>query len=324
MGRGPGKPGPFLLPGSRAWPVCAPALIWPLAKGVWWLTYDGLGPLAEGEQSGPGNFHGGNKMRIIIAASLIGAAFLPAQAMAASPFDGTWKEDIASAKIAQAKPDAYLLKDGSFSCKSCTPPYTIKADGSDQAVSGNPYLDTVSVNASDQHGVVITDKKNGKTIETITFKIASDGKTINVDFNGTSDNGASYSGQGGLKRVAMGPQGSEPISGSWMRTGLTNTSDNLVTVTYRVDGDTLTMTDPTGDGFTAKMDGTEVPYKGNPGVTTVSVKKMGARTILETDMRDGKVIETVRSTVSGGGNSMTVVDDNKMAHRVTTFKANKT
>jgi hypothetical protein len=108
-----------------------------------------------------------------------------------------------------------------------------------------------------------------------------------------------------------------------MRTGLTNASADLVTVTYKVDSDTLTMTDPTGDAFTAKMDGTEAPYKGNAGITTVSVKKTGPRTILETDMRDGKTVETVKSTVARDGNTITVVDNDKLHHRVTTYKANK-
>jgi len=262
-------------------------------------------------------------MRIVIVTGMLCATLLPAQAMADSPFDGTWKEDIASAKIAQAKPDAFLLKDGNFTCKSCIPSYTVKADGSDQPISGNPNVDMVSVTASDPRNVVLTDKKNGKTIETITFKVAADDKAVEVDFTGTSTNGASYSGQGGLKRVAKGPGGSGPISGSWMRTAMKNASDSLATVTYKVDGDTLTMTDPTGDNFTAKMDGAEVPYTGNPGINTVSVKKMGARTLLETDMRDGKVYETVRATVARDGKAMTVVESNKMAHRVTTFKANK-
>ncbi|HEX3432356.1 MAG TPA: hypothetical protein VHT03_15885 [Rhizomicrobium sp.] len=261
-------------------------------------------------------------MRTMIAAGLLGVALVPGMALADSPFDGTWKEDVASAKMAQ-EPDVYLLKNGTFSCKSCVPSYSVKADGTDQPVSGSPYYDTISVNASDQHNIVLTEKKGGKTIETLTFKVAPDDKTINVDFSGTSANGTSYNGTGGLKRVAKGPKGSGAISGSWMRTGLSNASDSLVTVTYKVDGDTLTMSDPTGDTYTAKMNGTEAPVKGNPGVTTVSVKKLGSRTMMETDMRDGKVIETVRSTVGSNGKTMTVVDTDKLRHRTTTYKATK-
>jgi hypothetical protein len=259
---------------------------------------------------------------MLIAAGLLGAALLPLNAFADSPFDGTWKEDVSSMKASKT-PDVMVLKDGMFSCKTCTPPYTVKADGSDQSVAGNPYMDTVAVNASDPHKLVLTEKKNGKTMETLTFKVAPDNKTVDVDFTGTSENGTSFSGKGGLKRVAEGPQGSGPISGSWTRTGLTNASDSLVTATYKVNGDTLTMTDPTGDSYAAKMDGSDAPEKGNPGVTSVSVKKEGARTLMETDMRDGKVVETVKSTVAPDGKSMSVVDSNKLTHRTTTYKADK-
>src|ERR1700688_3293997 len=106
----------------------------------------------------------GNEMRNFVAAAVLCAAFVPVHAMAASPLDGTWKQDIASIKMSQ-KPDAYVLMDGMFTCKTCVPPYTVKADGSDQPVSGNPYIDMVAVNASDVHNVVLTDKKNGKTTE---------------------------------------------------------------------------------------------------------------------------------------------------------------
>ncbi|MGH6887796.1 MAG: hypothetical protein ACREHF_01115 [Rhizomicrobium sp.] len=261
-------------------------------------------------------------MRMLITAALLGAALVPVQAMAASPFDGTWKEDVTSAKMTQ-EPDSMVLKDGMYTCKSCVPSYTVKADGTDQPVSGDPYYDTVSVNASDQHNVVVTEKKGGKTMETVTFKVAPDDKSIDVDFSGVGTNGASYNGTGGLKRVAKGPKGSEPISGSWMRTGLTNVSDNIVTVTYKVSGDTLTMTDPTGDSFTATMNGTKAPYKGNPGVTDVRVRKLGANSIMETDLRDGKDVETIRSTVEKDGTTMKVVDSDKLHHRTTTYKATK-
>ena len=38
------------------------------------------------------------------------------------------------------------------------------------------------------------------------------------------------------------------------------------------------------------MDGTEAPYRGDPGTTRVSVKKISDHALEETDKRDGKVI----------------------------------
>jgi hypothetical protein len=74
-----------------------------------------------------------NRMRILCVALLLGA--LPA--LAAEPFTGTWKLDVASAKFSQ-KPGRYEIANGNFKCVTCDPPVTVKADGRDQAVSGHP------------------------------------------------------------------------------------------------------------------------------------------------------------------------------------------
>ena len=70
------------------------------------------------------------------------------------------------------------------------------------------------------------------------------------------------------------------------------------------------MTNPTGQSYTAKMDGTDAPMKGDPGVTSVSVKKMGNNTIEEIDKRDGKVIGVMKATVSG--NTLNATYDDKL------------
>ena len=67
-----------------------------------------------------------------------------------------------------------------------------------------------------------------------------------------------------------------------------NISDNAITWSYKVNGDDLTMTSPTGQTYTAKMNGPEAPMQGDPGITTVSVKSMGKKTLEETDHADGK------------------------------------
>ena len=69
---------------------------------------------------------------------------LPVLAFAAeNPFEGTWKARVDSFKTTGA-PDMFELKDGNFSCKSCVPPYTIKADGTLQKTPENAYRDSAS------------------------------------------------------------------------------------------------------------------------------------------------------------------------------------
>jgi hypothetical protein len=68
-----------------------------------------------------------------------------------------------------------------------------------------------------------------------------------------------------------------------------------------VSGDEITMTNPTGQSYTAKLNGTDAPVKGYPGYTSVSVKMIGKDTLLETDKRDSKVIGVFKMTVAADG-----------------------
>ncbi len=174
------------------------------------------------------------------------------------------------------------------------------------------------------HEIEETDKKDGKVVATSNTTVSSDGKTATFDFTDSSNtNAAPVTGKGEAERVAKGPAGSNAISGSWRTTKMESLSDNAITWTYKVDGDMLTMSYPTGQTYTAKMNGTEAPMKGDPGVTTVSVKMMGKDTLEETDRRDGKVISVTKSTVSSDGKTMKIDSDDKLHGSTMKFEAMK-
>jgi len=85
----------------------------------------------------------------------------------------------------------------------------------------------------------------------------------------------------------------------------------------------LTMSNQTGQSYTAKLDGTEAPYKGDPGTTSVSVKKTGPNGIDETDKRDGKVISIAHMTVSADGKTLTFAVEDKLHGTTAKFTAQK-
>src|ERR1700686_4318095 len=68
----------------------------------------------------------------------------------------------------------------------------------------------------------------------------------------------------------------------------------------------VSMPSPTGQSSSAKLDGTDAPYKGDPGTTSVSVKKLNKNAIEETDKRDGKVISIARISVDPDSKTMTI------------------
>jgi hypothetical protein len=96
-------------------------------------------------------------------------------------------------------------------------------------------------------------------------------------------------------------------------------SDNAIVWTYKVSGNEVTMTNPTGQSYTAKLDGTDAPMKGDPGTTSVSVKMIGKSTIEETDKRDGKVIGTWKMTVATDGKIAKGTAVDTLANRTTLF-----
>ena len=72
------------------------------------------------------------------------------------------------------------------------------------------------------------------------------------------------------------------------------------------------MTNPIGQSYTAKLDGTEAPYKGDPQKATVSVKMLGKNTLDETTKLEGKIVCISKKKVASDGKSMKIVEDDKL------------
>jgi hypothetical protein len=263
-------------------------------------------------------------MRKLLLTFALVVLFTPVLAFAQSEFDGTWKIDMNKIDFPK-KPDVYLLQNGMYECTSCVPAYKIKADGTDQPISGHPYVDMMAVKVVSDHEIEQTNKKNGQVVGTSTSVVSSDGKTMMFTFSDSSNTngGPPVTGKGEATRVAKGPAGSHAISGSWRTTKLESISDNGVLWTYKVSGDQLSMTTPTGQSYTAKLDGSDAPMMGDPGTTSVSVKMVGKRTLEETDKRNGKVIGVTRMTVASDGKTAKLVWEDTLHGTKTDFVAVK-
>lgn len=121
-----------------------------------------------------------------------------------------------------------------------------------------------------------------------------------------------------LKGVGTPLPGMHAASGSWVIEQLGNLSANGSTVAFDQTANGLKMTDPTGEHFDAKLDGTEFPYSGSHNTDKVTLKRMGGQGIQETDMLGGKVVATFQMTVSPDGRTLTMVEHERNG-RVNTF-----
>jgi hypothetical protein len=103
-----------------------------------------------------------------------------------------------------------------------------------------------------------------------------------------------------------------------------NNPDVRRTVTFKTKGDTLSrVTKPSGESYTAKMNGTDAPSSGEPGITSVAVKMMDKNTLQETEKFNGKVVSVVKSRVAPDGKTVKVVDKDIRSGSTATFVAVK-
>lgn len=240
-------------------------------------------------------------------------------ASAQSAFDGTWKTNMAQTKFSP-KPNVFYISQGWYHCVSCNPAFDVKADGNDQTVAGQSY-DTISVKEVDPNSISVTTKKDGKADFEQTRTVSADGKSLTVKTTShplNSDQPVTATATG--KRTGIKPSGVHATSGEWQIVKVEE-SDNGLTTTYKVAGDQLAMSTPTGESYTAKLDGTDAPVKGAYGFDSVSLKKINDHTLEETEKRNGNVIEVNTMTVTG--KTMKVSSDNKVTGRTTTYTATK-
>jgi hypothetical protein len=230
-------------------------------------------------------------------------------AMADSAFDGTWKTDLKTVKMT-GKPDVYALTKDEYVCSSCSPELRIKPDGADHAVTGHAYYDTASAKITGPNSDEVVLKKDGKEFGRYADTVSADGNTLTtkwINHQGDKD----LSGVNTEKRVSAGPAGSHPVSGSWQQEGF-DANDALRTVEFRMSADGF-QEHWNGEGYDAKFDGKEYPMNGDPGKTTVVLKKLNDQTVEELDHRGGKLVDRIRMTASKDGKTIAVRDED-LAH----------
>jgi uncharacterized protein YodC (DUF2158 family) len=248
---------------------------------------------------------------------------LATPAAAQSVFDGTWKVDPATAEFG-GKPTVRTLKDGVYSCPSCSVPWSVPADGAFHPIKGHPYTDDVAVTVVDPTTVKFAFRKAGKVNDEETVTLSGDGATATfkgIDTSAANGTPVSYETQ--EKRLAPAAPGAHALSGSWRALSGGTISDAGLTVTMKTAGDTMTMSYPTGESVTAKFGGPAAAVTGDPGKSMVKLAKAGASSFTATTMRKGKVTSVATISVAPDGRMLTYAADNKENGATARYTATK-
>jgi hypothetical protein len=252
--------------------------------------------------------------------TLIYAAIVlaPCAAFAASPFDGNWKVNLSHVQVSK-KPDVYVITATSYTCSSCGPAYTVKADGTDQKVTGHDY-DTIAVTVTST-SVTTVGKLKGKTLFTAKDTVSADGKTVTEDF--TSNSGSQpIEFKATYTQVTPPAAGENALSGSWVQSKVSSASDAALAETLGMTDDGFTFSQ-NGQSYDAKFDGKKYPITGDPTGTMVTLKKLGPSSVEESDYQKGKLVDVERMTVTADGKTLHVVDHNIRTDRTTRYTADK-
>ena len=228
---------------------------------------------------------------------------MSAPSWAHSVFDGTWRPEYPQKVAPGEKHDVIDLKGGVFECRSCTPPYTVAADGVDHPASNNPGYDARNIKVVDARTVVRTAKKGGRIVYESRVIASEDGRTLTELQTIMGETAHPVVVRIRSTRIGAATPGSHAVSGEWQRLDY-DLPNNDEDTTLHVEGDTLSMSDKMGRSFSARLDGSDAPYSGSPEFTSVSVKQLDARTLEERDKRDGKVVKITRWAVDPDGTTI--------------------
>jgi hypothetical protein len=143
------------------------------------------------------------KQSIAIAATIIFILALATLAMAAEPFAGTWKLNVAKSQYNSGRPDKSstvtfaaqenglkLVADGvDADGKTSHVTWNAKFDGKDYPVTGTEDVDTIAITRPDANSYSELFKKAGKEIASTRSVLSKDGKTITRTFKGKDAKG---------------------------------------------------------------------------------------------------------------------------------------
>jgi hypothetical protein len=244
-------------------------------------------------------------------------------------FDGTWRPEYGPSGP-DREPDRVSLADEIYECFSCHPPYRIPADGLDHAVEGHPRFDTVAVIVVDAYTVRQVGRRDGAAVYESTTTVSADGQSrtetwpaampvdgvlvpVRAPLVGPESARRPVMFGASAIRVGAVEEGAHLVSGRWKVVAMDLIDHDEDTV-YAIEDAALSMSDRLGRSFTAPLDGTRAPYVGDPRVTSVSVRAIDDRTIEETDLRDGEIVQTIRWQVDPDGRTMRVRFDDGHGH----------
>ena len=259
-------------------------------------------------------------MRFTLLAPIL---LIAAPVAAQHAINGTWRFDPATAKMSD-KPERFQIRNGVFTCSTCTPAIRVAADGAFHRVAGHSYFDEMKVDAAAPDRVLYAYRHKGKLIGETTETVSADGSGLSTTSWRNNNAAAKRIDYGSTStRVEPAAAGAHRASGGWKQATQSIATPEASRLTFRVADGAVTVTEPTGEAVTTKLDGRFARNVGDPGGTEYAYTAPSDRVLLERSRRAGRELSSGRYDVSADGRSLTATYTSKKDGGVTVVTATK-
>lgn len=205
-------------------------------------------------------------------------------------FSGRWRIDTNSIE-GNAKPTVFQVVDGGFKRDDNQ---IVKADGFPHPITGDGYVDEVTISIESDHAIMETDKIRGKLAYTVEYIASADGNTLTWHVASyTSPNGEAVRNETVMRRVGVPTKGAHLISGTWQRVSITIDAnhDDI----FKLDGNRFSARTVGGGGYDAIIEGASVKIDGDNSGARVMITRPRPDLIVETDLSAKGKIDGVMS-----------------------------
>ena len=231
---------------------------------------------------------------ILVATSAAG--FLVA---ADAPYVGKWKMNPAKSDFGESTVTYEQMPGGVTKATMDGQSYTFKTDGKENPT---PWGMTIAVKAIDGKTWEMTDRANGKVINTSTLKLSADDKTMTMASKRVKANGETTNDSMTLQRVSGGPG----LPGKWKMKNLNSSAPSTLELSSK-GADSLVLKMDEKNVCDARFDGKDYPASGPvwPSGWTCVIAKSGTNGFDVTWKKDGKPMYKATSTASPDGKTLT-------------------
>jgi hypothetical protein len=220
------------------------------------------------------------------------------------PLTGTWVADLGAQ---QGLPtDVYLVQGGTYSCESCVPRRRYPADGRLRPVSDSPrILESAAIVDSRTLSTRIVQSDLDRTTR---MRVARDGRTATyVSIDRRRGIEGPLRTEYLASRAAPAPAGAHAVSGSWRGVRYVSVPVQLRTTILGDGAAGLSYRTGAGFSYEAPYTGAFVPIRGPyDGSLSVSVRRLGARRVVETRRRGASDVQRRSYTVAPDGRTLEI------------------